>query len=131
MTFLWYEFSEGPPTENDDTPSISTLSRDVESCSVAELKESYKQILQWLKELKRIDGGVAAIDSSKILEDEYEEVKLASAKEYQPASIQSAQEIIDEYRNRWNVEIFFKEGRCLGRMQSCISMWMDLSYSLT
>jgi hypothetical protein len=74
----------------------------VGSCSVAELKESYKQLLQWLKELKRIEGGVAAIDSSKILEDEYEEVKLASAKEYQPASIQSAQGIIDEYRNRWN-----------------------------
>ncbi len=52
--------------ENDDTPSISTLSRDVERYSVAELKESCKQILQWLKELKLIDGSVASIDSSKI-----------------------------------------------------------------
>jgi hypothetical protein len=52
--------------ENDDTPSISTLSRDVERYSVAELKESYKHILQWLKALKLIDGSVAAIDSSKI-----------------------------------------------------------------
>jgi hypothetical protein len=38
----------------------------VERYSVAELKESCKQILQWLKELKLIDGSVASIDSSKI-----------------------------------------------------------------
>jgi hypothetical protein len=52
--------------ENDDTPSISTLSRDVERYSVAELWKSCKLILQWLKELKLIDGSVASIDSSKI-----------------------------------------------------------------
>ena len=52
--------------ENDDTPSISTLSRDVERYSVTELKESYKPILQWLKELKLIETSVASVDSSKI-----------------------------------------------------------------
>jgi hypothetical protein len=38
----------------------------VEEYSVAELQESCKQILQWLKELKLIEGSVASIDSSKI-----------------------------------------------------------------
>jgi hypothetical protein len=52
--------------ENDDTPSISTLSRDVERYSVAELRKSCKLILQWLKELKLIDGSVASVDGSKI-----------------------------------------------------------------
>jgi hypothetical protein len=52
--------------ESDDTPSIPTLSRDVERYSVTELRESHKLILQWLKELKLIDGSVASVDSSKI-----------------------------------------------------------------
>jgi len=52
--------------ESEGTPSISTLSRDVERYSVTGMKESYKRILQWLKELKLIDGSVVAIDSSKI-----------------------------------------------------------------
>jgi len=52
--------------ESEDTPSISTLSRDVERYSVTGMRESYKLILQWLKELKLIDGSVIAIDSSKI-----------------------------------------------------------------
>jgi len=52
--------------ENGDTPSISTLSRDVERYSVAELRKSCKLILQWLKELKLIDGSGASVDSSKI-----------------------------------------------------------------
>ena len=30
-----------------------------------------------------------------------------------PASIQSAKGIIDEYRNRWGVEVFFKEENIL------------------
>jgi hypothetical protein len=51
--------------EKDDPPSISTLSRDVGWYSVAELKESCKPILQWLKELKLIDDFVSSIDSSK------------------------------------------------------------------
>jgi hypothetical protein len=42
-----------------------------------------------------------------------------------PASLCSAKGVIDEYRNRWGVEVFFKEE--FGRMQSCISMRMDLS----
>jgi hypothetical protein len=52
--------------ESDGTPSISTLSRDVQRYSVTELRESYKRIIQWLKELKLIDGSVVAVDSSKI-----------------------------------------------------------------
>ena len=52
--------------ESDDTPSIPTLSRDVERYSVTELRESYKLILQWLEELKLIDGSVASVDSSKL-----------------------------------------------------------------
>jgi hypothetical protein len=44
-----------------------------------------------------------------------------------PASLQSAKGIIDEYRNRWGVEVFFKEEKFFGRMQSSISMRMDLS----
>lgn len=47
---------------NEDTPSISTLSRDVERYSVTELKESYKPILQWLKELKLIETSIASVD---------------------------------------------------------------------
>nr|CBH37185.1 hypothetical protein BSM_06620 [uncultured archaeon] len=60
------------------------------------------------------------------------------------ASICSAKGVIDEYRNRGGVEVFFKktllekyqnvgikilnlEERCFGKMQSCISMRMDLS----
>jgi hypothetical protein len=52
--------------ENDDTPCISTLSRDVERYSIADLWKSCKLILQWLKELKLIDGSVASVDRSKI-----------------------------------------------------------------
>lgn len=52
--------------ESEGTPSVSTLSRDLDRYSVSELKESYKLIIQWLKELKLIDGTVLAIDSSKI-----------------------------------------------------------------
>jgi hypothetical protein len=52
--------------ENDNTPSISTLSRDVERYSVTELRESYKPIIQWLEELELIEGRVASVDSSKI-----------------------------------------------------------------
>ena len=52
--------------ESDDTPSVSTLSRDVERYSVTERRGSYKLILQWLEELKLIEGRVASVDSSKI-----------------------------------------------------------------
>ncbi len=52
--------------EREGTPSISTLSRDLDRYSVSDLQESYKLIIQWLKELKLIDGTVVAIDSSKI-----------------------------------------------------------------
>lgn len=55
--------------ESEDTPSVSTLSRDLDRYSVIELQESYKLIIQWLKELKLIDGTVVAIDSSKIYAD--------------------------------------------------------------
>jgi hypothetical protein len=51
---------------DDETPSISTISKDLERYSATEMRESYKLILQWLKELKLIDGSVVAIDSSKI-----------------------------------------------------------------
>jgi hypothetical protein len=52
--------------ESEDTPSVSTLDRDLDRYSVKDLQESYKLIIQWLKELKLIDGTVVAIDSSKI-----------------------------------------------------------------
>lgn len=52
--------------ENENTPSVSTLDRDLDRYSVSDLRESYKLIIQWLKELKLIDGSVVAIDSSKI-----------------------------------------------------------------
>jgi hypothetical protein len=52
--------------ESEDTPSVSTLDRDLDRYSVNDLQESYKLIIQWLKELKLIDGTVVAIDSSKI-----------------------------------------------------------------
>jgi hypothetical protein len=52
--------------ESEGTPSVSTLDRDLNRYSVNELRESYKLIIQWLKELKLIDGTVVAIDSSKI-----------------------------------------------------------------
>lgn len=52
--------------ESECTPSISTFSRDLERYSASDLQESYRLIIQWLKELKLIDGTVVAIDSSKI-----------------------------------------------------------------
>ena len=52
--------------ESEETPSVSTLSRNLNRYSVSELQESYKLIIQWLKQLKLIDGTVVAIDSSKI-----------------------------------------------------------------
>jgi hypothetical protein len=52
--------------ESEGTPSISTLDRDLDRYSLNGLRESYKLIIQWLKELKLIDGTVVAIDSSKI-----------------------------------------------------------------
>jgi len=52
--------------ESEGTPSDSTLGRDLDRYSVNDLRESYKLIIQWLKELKLIDGTVIAIDSSKI-----------------------------------------------------------------
>jgi len=52
--------------ESEGTPSVSTLDRDLDRYSVSEVQESYKLIIQWLKELKLIDSTVIAIDSSKI-----------------------------------------------------------------
>jgi hypothetical protein len=52
--------------EGDDTPSISTPGIDLQRYSVTGVRESYKLIIQWLRELKLIEGSIVAIDSSTI-----------------------------------------------------------------
>jgi len=69
---LEHEIGENPllkmfcTIESESTPSDSTIGRDLKRYSVKDLQDSFKLIIQWLKQLKLIDGTVVAIDSSKI-----------------------------------------------------------------